>query len=255
MDPIKAKERVLVIPESRFRTAGDFRRLSTVCRGLPVTLLEPRYLSYRPRGEVETDPSFKQLIPYLVLCCRGKVFHYTRGRSGTEMRLQALRSIGIGGHISQEDGEHTADPYRTGMLRELTEELTIESTYHERCLGFIFDPSTPVGEVHLGIVHVLELAEANARAREDAIDDAGFAPLADLVRCREQFETWSQTGAGRATVANAFLGPPLRLRSDFLRLLLDKSRVFWKNYPARLAIVTRSVSEGRPFPRIRFGLR
>jgi predicted NUDIX family phosphoesterase len=192
MDPVKAKERVLVIPESRFHAAGAFTGFRPYAAGYLATLLEPTGLSYRPRGEVETDPSFKQLIPYVVLRCCGAVFHYTRGRSGTETRLQTLRSVGIGGHISHEDGAPAADPYRTGMLRELTEEVIIDSPYREHCLGFIYDPSTPVGEVHLGIVHVLDLAKANARAREDAIAGAGFAPLAELLKWRDQFETWSQ---------------------------------------------------------------
>ncbi len=192
MNPVKATERVLVIPESRFKAAGAFTGFRTYAADYLATLLEPAFLSYRPRGEVETDPSFKQLIPYIVLRCRGQVFHYTRGGSGTEKRLQALRSVGIGGHISHEDGAPAADPYRTGMLRELTEEVTIDVHYREHCLGFIYDPSTPVGEVHLGIVHVLDLADATAQAREDAIASAGFAPLADLLQCRDQFETWSQ---------------------------------------------------------------
>jgi predicted NUDIX family phosphoesterase len=197
MDPVKAKERVLVISESRFRAAGAFTGFRPFEAGYLATLLEPAGLSYRPRGEVETDPSFKQLIPYVVLRCGNEVFHYTRGRSGTETRLQALRSVGIGGHISHEDGAPAADPYRTGMLRELTEEVTIGSEYREHCLGFIYDPSTPVGEVHLGVVHVLDLAEANVRAREDAIAGASFAPLAELLVRRDEFETWSQLALDR----------------------------------------------------------
>lgn len=192
MDPSKAAERVLVIPESRFRKAGYFTGFRPFDEPYLSTLLEPSFLSYRPRGEVESDPSFKQLIPYVVLSCRGEVFHYTRGSTGGEVRLRALRSIGIGGHINPEDGPSTGDPYRTGMLRELAEEVMIESTYREHCLGFIFDPSTPVGEVHLGVVHLLELDKPLVRSREDAIHESGFAAIADLNRDRDRFETWSQ---------------------------------------------------------------
>jgi predicted NUDIX family phosphoesterase len=192
MDAVKSQERVLVIPESRLRTAGAFTGFRRYDDGFLATLLDPRFLSYRPRGEVETDPSFKQLIPYIVLRCRGEVFHYRRGRSGGEKRLQALRSVGIGGHISHEDGPPGADPYRTGMRRELAEEVVIGSPYRETCIGFIYDPSVPVGEVHLGVVHLLDLEEPLARPREDAIALAGFAPLETLLRDRDQFETWSQ---------------------------------------------------------------
>lgn len=192
MDAVKAQERVLVIPESRFRAAGFFTGFRPFDAGYLTTLLEARHLSYRPRREVESDPSFKQLIPYIVLCCRGEVFSYTRGRAGGEKRLQALRSIGIGGHINPEDGPASGDPYRAGMMRELAEEVRLDSPYRERCLGFIYDPSTPVGEVHLGVVHRLDLEEPAAWPRESAIDAAGFSSLSELRVQRDQFETWSQ---------------------------------------------------------------
>ena len=104
------------------------------------------------------------MIPYIVLKCVDQVFHYRRGAAGTEKRLAALRSVGIGGHISEADAAGGIDPYQTGMLRELTEEVELGCAYRERCVGFINDDSTPVGSVHLGIVHVFELDTPVARA-------------------------------------------------------------------------------------------
>lgn len=188
----KAAESVLVVSADRFRFAGEFHGFRAYSDDFRRELLSPAHLSYRPRSEVETDPSFKQLIPYVVLRCAGELFHYTRGRSGTEERLRALRSVGLGGHITQEDGPAAADPYRAGMLRELNEEVEIQSPWTETPLGFIYDGRTPVGEVHIGIVHLLELEDPLVWPREAAIDEAGFAPLADLLRHRDEFETWSQ---------------------------------------------------------------
>jgi len=192
MDDAKAHERVLVIPETRFVEAGAFHGFMPFSSQYMKTILEPKFLSYRPRGEVETDPSFKQLIPYVVLHWQGELFHYTRGNSGTETRLETLRSIGVGGHISLEDGPTSADPYRNGMMRELNEEIEIGCLYREKCLGFIYDGRLPVGQVHLGIVHLLELEQPKARPREAAIAESGFAPLAELRQERAAFETWSQ---------------------------------------------------------------
>jgi predicted NUDIX family phosphoesterase len=193
MDPAKANERVLVIPEAQFRVAGFFRGFRPFAEAYLQALLDPAHFSYRARGEVETDPSFKQLIPYIVLRCGGEVFHYIRGSSGAEKRLQALRSVGLGGHISADDvPAEVGDPYRAGMQRELNEELEVRSSYRESVLGFIYDDSNPVGQVHLGVVHLLELEEPLAWPREAAIDEAGFADLTELLRHRDQFETWSQ---------------------------------------------------------------
>ena len=185
-------EKVLVIPTARFRAAGYFHGLLAATDAYRAAILDPSAFSFRPRYEVETDPSFKQLIPYIVLKCGDRLFHYRRGSAGTEKRLEALRSVGIGGHISEADAAGGTDPYHTGMMRELAEEVNVGSGFVEQCIGFINDDRTPVGSVHLGVVHVFELESPSARSREDALADAGFAPIAELVKQAEQFETWSQ---------------------------------------------------------------
>jgi len=185
-------ERVLVIPTERFRAAGYFHGFRAADSVYRAAILDASAFSFRPRSEVETDPAFKQLIPYVVLKCGGELFHYRRGQAGTETRLLALRSVGIGGHISEADAAGGTDPYETGMMRELMEEVRIGCDWSERFLGFINDDRTPVGSVHLGVVHLLELATRDAHSREDTLADAGFAPFAELVAGQDSFETWSQ---------------------------------------------------------------
>jgi predicted NUDIX family phosphoesterase len=185
-------ERVLCIPTKVLHDAGLFQGLSLEVEHYLPRVLDPGQFSFRPRSEVENDPSFKQIIPYVVLRCGEMLYYYTRGKKGTEARLRALRSIGVGGHISVEDAGGSADPYRTGMLRELQEEIHLDSGYHEACIGLINDDSTPVGQVHLGIVHLFELAEAGVRRREDALTEDGFAELRELLARIEEFETWSR---------------------------------------------------------------
>ncbi len=159
-------EKVLVIPTERFRAAGYFHGMRTADDTYRAALLDASTFEFRPRYEVETDPSFKQLIPYIVLACGDQVFHYRRGSAGTEKRLEALRSVGIGGHISEADAAGGTDPYYTGMMRELTEEVELGCGFRERCIGFINDDRTPVGSVHLGVVHLFDLdAPRRGRAR------------------------------------------------------------------------------------------
>ncbi len=185
-------ERVLCVPADHFHAVGYFHGFRRAEESYRAALLDPSHFVFHPRSTVETDPAFKQLIPYVVLRCGDDLFHYRRGASGTETRLRALRSIGIGGHISEADAAGGADPYRAGMLREVTEEVVIASAYRERFLGFINDDRTFVGSVHLGVVHLFELETGRAIPREDALADAGFAPLAELKETQDQFETWSQ---------------------------------------------------------------
>ena len=188
----KSDERVLVAPTALFHEIGVFHGFTPRVEEYLPRLLDPKNLSYRTRGEVETDPSFKQIIPYVVLRCSGQIFHYTRGKRATESRLQALRSIGVGGHISADDATLFDSPYREAMFREVAEEVRLETDYTERCVGLINDDSTPVGQVHLGIVHVFELQQPKVERREQALTRAGFASVAELRAQREEFETWSQ---------------------------------------------------------------
>jgi predicted NUDIX family phosphoesterase len=188
----KSAERVLVVPTAVFHAAGVFQGFNPAAEHYLPRLLDPMHLSYRPRAEVETDPTYKQIVPYVVLQWRDQVFHYTRGKRATETRLQALRSIGVGGHISSDDASLFECPYREAMFREIAEEVYLETPYEERCLGLVNDDSTAVGRVHLGFVHVFTLTEPKARRREQALTRAGFAPLAELRRQRDDFETWSQ---------------------------------------------------------------
>lgn len=188
----KAQERVLVVPTTVFHEAGLFQGFSPRAEHYLPRLLDPAGLSYRPRAEVEVDPSFKQIVPYVILRWRDQVFHYTRGKGATEARLRALRSIGVGGHISAEDQNLFDSPYREALFREVAEEVQLDTTYTERCLGLLNDDSTPVGQVHIGIVHVFELAEPKVQRREQVLTRIGFAPLDELRGERQEFETWSQ---------------------------------------------------------------
>src|SRR5262245_37962369 len=112
-------ENVLVVPTELFHQLGYFQGFSSqVDRYLPE-LFDPAHTSHRPRHEVEQDPSYKQLIPYVIFLHRDgedriHVFQYTRGKGQGEGRLHSKKSIGIGGHISIDDssaGEHSTAAY------------------------------------------------------------------------------------------------------------------------------------------------
>lgn len=185
-------EHVLVVPTLLFHEIGHFQGYTTNIAPYLDTLLDPSYVSYRPRNEVEEDPSYKQLIPYCIFRHNGQVFHYRRGKASGEGRLHAKRSIGIGGHISSEDATSGSNVYRVAMQREIEEEVFLETGFEESCVALINDDQTEVGRVHLGIVHVFDLEAAKVRPREQSIIETGFEDPEQLARNGEEFETWSQ---------------------------------------------------------------
>lgn len=192
-------ERVLVVPTEVFHKLGHFQGFTAeVDRYLDV-LFSPEQTSYRPRREVEEDPGYKQLIPYVIFRHRESggeqtVLQYTRGTGQGEGRLHRKRSVGIGGHISVLDAGdgRNGDPYRDGMQRELDEEVVIDTPYTARCVGLINDDQTEVGRVHLGVVHLFDVERPDVRPRESEIVECGFRPVSEILADLSGFETWSQ---------------------------------------------------------------
>jgi len=192
-------ERVLVVPTELFHRLGYFQGFNRDIDRYLEDLLSPANTSYRPRNEMEHDPSFKQLIPYVVFRytdhsgCQS-VFQYTRGKGQGEQRLHLKRSIGIGGHISSDDELAAADldPYQEGLRRELAEEVEISTPYKDCPVGLINDDETEVGQVHLGVVHLCDVDAPRVAPRETEIIDSGFCQADRLLDEIEEFESWSQ---------------------------------------------------------------
>lgn len=193
---IVATEHILVVPTAVFHRLGHFQGFCGDVERYWKGLLDPTHTSYRPRPEMEQDPSFKQLIPYVIFQYKPaggdpQIFQYTRGKGQGEARLHAKRSIGVGGHISADDAAQ-ASAYDEGMRRELEEEVIIDTPYSGKIVGLINDDETEVGRVHLGVVHLLEVERPAVQPREDEILDAGFRPIPELLANIDRFETWSQ---------------------------------------------------------------
>ena len=187
-------ERVLVVPGAQLDRLGRFQGFCPDAERYLTALLVPEYMDYRPRSQVEDDPGFKQIIPYVVFRSGEEVFCYKRGQSQGEARLHRLRSLGVGGHVSEDDaqGGRTLDAYETALRRELEEEVSVASPGRIRRMGLINDDATPVGRVHLGVVHVYDLDRPHVAPREDGLAEAGFLPVVVVRSLRQEFETWSQ---------------------------------------------------------------
>lgn len=183
-------EEVLVVTSGLLHRLGHFCGFSTRTDDYLGELLSSANQQFLPRSRAEDDPNFKQLIPYVVLRWKDQLYCYARGSQGTEARLHAKLSFGIGGHVCRQDGV-TGDAYRAGFERELAEEVAIDSKYRERIVGLVHDDRTPVGAVHLGIVHVLDLEQPAVRHRDPALADASFRPLREIAALRSRFESWS----------------------------------------------------------------
>ena len=191
------EEKVLVVERKVFDELGAFNGLCFDVERYVKRLFAgiPRFL---PRSVAEKDPSYKQLIPYVIMTCGGKFLTYVRGKRAGETRLVAKRSIGVGGHINPADEEiplfsaDFRDTYLAAVRREVAEEVFVDTDYADHVVALLNDDSNEVGQVHLGMVHCWVLDSPSVTKREQMITQMEFMGTPELQAVRDTMETWSQ---------------------------------------------------------------
>jgi predicted NUDIX family phosphoesterase len=190
-DEIK-EEYVLVFPTKILTEIGQFQGFSSDTQNYLDIILNKKNIQFRQRKYVENDPSFKQLIPYVVLKHKDTYLTYQRGKLQSEKRLFGNYSLGIGGHISVFDENMFSSSYYEGLSREVNEEIRINCKYTDKLIGMINDDSNDVGKVHFGIIHMFELENTNIKAKEKSIKNISFMGGKMLLQKLDLFENWSK---------------------------------------------------------------
>ena len=161
--------------------------------GIRTDVLQPaldaigRLGEYRPRDDMERDPAWKQVIPYLVLRDGEDYFLMQRTRGGRDERLHDRFSIGVGGHLNPGDGG-----LAPGLLREWHEELVADFVPPFQPVGLLNDDTTDVGQVHLGVVFVADAGGRAVAIRETHKLSGAFAAPARVREVADRLETWSR---------------------------------------------------------------
>jgi predicted NUDIX family phosphoesterase len=146
------------------------------------------------RPAAEKDPSYKQIIPYIVLQTSDLKWTAMYHRQGSEKRLHDLCSVGIGGHINPIDMDEGTPSFNriltTGMMRELSEELKQRSQKDTPVFeGVISEDITDVGKVHLGAVFRILTQEPDAYQPGEELYDFSWQPTDQLNQVN--LELWS----------------------------------------------------------------
>jgi len=153
------------------------------------------------RGDIEEDPSHKQPIGYVIIANPElkKVFAYQRSSKKDEHdehRMLGNWSCGFGGHIEPID--EVSNPIREGMIREATqEETTIYGSIEQpKLLGYINDDSNSVGQVHFGLLYVIDTDAKKVKPKDSEIARIESKTINELEEiCSSpnyKVENWSQ---------------------------------------------------------------
>lgn len=147
--------------------------------------------AFRPRPAMEADQSWKQVIPYPVLRDGDAWFLMRRTKAGSDARLHDRYSIGVGGHVNPEDGGLDGD-LSAALRREWDEELVVDFFPDFRFVGLLNDDTTPVGQVHLGLVYEGDAAGRPVAIRETDKLSGSFVAGPDVAAVSDRLETWSR---------------------------------------------------------------
>ena len=148
------------------------------------------------RGDMEEDPSYKQLIGYVLLkdSNTNEVLVYKRLVGGGEARLHGKASVGIGGHMNEVEGKTIFEMLKINAARELNEEVGVseeEALNNLHFIGLINDDKTEVGQVHVGVVYECKVDKQLVEVKED--DTLVIKWMAgDEAKAEENYETWSE---------------------------------------------------------------
>lgn len=167
-----------------------------------------KYVTIRQRDWLEKDNDYKQLIPYTVFRLKGtdKFATYRRTELVGESRLAGNSSVGFGGHIDIIDLDYDQDSIIdlaqtifSSVEREISEEVAIsgylKSAFHHRYfhapLYILNDDSNEAGEVHVGLVRIIDVNEDEIDGvKEQELEYLGFTDKETVLNSNP--ENWTK---------------------------------------------------------------
>ncbi|MFA5306843.1 MAG: hypothetical protein WC365_05325 [Candidatus Babeliales bacterium] len=189
MTPPKQDEKILVIPRNIFFAQGMFQGFLPTKEFQHYQDMVMQHQLFLWRSSVENDPSHKQIIPYLVFEYNNLFFVMQRKSTASEARLKNKYSLGIGGHIRQED--ITQASLISWAQREFHEEVSYTGDLTVQAIGLINDDSNEVGQVHLGFVFLIHGNNPNICIRDEH-KDGKLLTIDQIQELYPDLEQWSQ---------------------------------------------------------------
>lgn len=186
----KLDENILVVPRAALFATDAWQGLKEVNFDEYLTLIQNKK-QFLPRSHMETNPNYKQIIPYIIFEFEGSYFLMQRQAKASEQRLQSKFTLGIGGHIRQEDMTPGASIFDWAR-REFHEEVNYQGSFNIKPLGILNDDSNEVGQVHVGFIFLLQGDSSNISVKSELKSGV----LVDLATCHaygDKLESWSKT--------------------------------------------------------------
>ncbi len=182
-------EQILVVKREKLFPDGDWQGLKIDNFAQCLAAIE-QHAEFHPRSLMETDPTYKQIIPYLIFQHENKFFLMQRSSKASETRLQNKYTLGIGGHVRADDLQQGSTLFDWAQ-REFHEEVQYEGNLKIGTLGVLNDDSNEVGKVHMGLVLML-FGESEEISVKSELAGGQLVTFDKLIEQMPNMETWSQ---------------------------------------------------------------
>lgn len=188
----KDDEQVLVIKSDIIFRDGTWQGLKTDNLDYYVDLIK-KNCEFKRRGDMENDPSFQQIIPYIIFSFEDKFFAYKYVKNAGEQRLiNNDYQLGVGGHINPKD-EDNKDILEVGMMREWLEEVEFKGNLiSKKLVGIVNDGSRSVEQVHLGLVYHFVGDSTDIKVKEKDKMEGKLLSLNELGKDKISHSPWAQ---------------------------------------------------------------
>lgn len=209
MANLDGSERVLCAPADVVECPGrwvGFRAVDDRAAAVAAVLERAEFL---PRTEGlehgREGLAWRQIIPYVLLRRAGtdSVFVYRRPAGGGDARLRGRLTFGLGGHVNPFDavcGGPAIGPntLHQSLLRELSEEVSLDHVIECRLIGMLNDETDDVGRRHLGLVYVADTDVDVVPVRLEVEEGGWHAPEGIWGHPADDWEGWSRILAPHA---------------------------------------------------------
>lgn len=189
-------EQILAIPTENVWNILNYQEKGVI-KALDVDIMDKLLLHgvFRPRNILEEDSSYKQIIPYAVICYGNEVYMFRRLNKQTEARLHNKCSLGVGGHMNPYGDKIDIDYLHHELEREMHEEVKLGESCEivdMKPVGFINDDLSEVGKVHLGVLYHITVSNNHIEINETEKMTGEWVAISDLTKYYSNMETWSQ---------------------------------------------------------------
>ena len=151
-----------------------------------ATALETIDGVWKERSELENDPTYRQIIPYVIVSNTAREFVVMRRCKGQgEERLLGKHYMGAGGHV-----EYGHSLQYTAIL-EVTQELGLPLSHLEP-VGMFFSDKTELDKVHVCFLYVAMTQYRVFTSPEGPLHEAQWVKREGLSKFYPTMEGWSQ---------------------------------------------------------------